>query len=242
VCRLNKHITSSPGTPKTQVGLDELAGTHQLVIPCRPKKEGIRRFEFPPQETTRSLISSDHTGFDGDSNTIVLPAAESPQILGRMRGRGVSTTSTSRKYHHTRRVYTTKSDPILQARRLLESCTLRHDVCNQSLDSSGATTYESLPQRLLDLSRGPHIFVLDIDQFVLEGTATVDSLSRCCTLSYRWGAAAHDCMLKAPFFRETCLSFESMPQTFKDAIITTRGLDIRYLWTDALCVVQPGTY
>lgn len=30
----------------------------------------------------------------------------------------------------------------------------------------------------------------------------------------------------------------SLPKTFRDAIIVTRALNIRYLWIDALCIVQ----
>ena len=31
---------------------------------------------------------------------------------------------------------------------------------------------------------------------------------------------------------------ESLPQTVKDAVETTRNLGIRYLWVDALCIIQ----
>ncbi|KAK1707868.1 hypothetical protein BDP67DRAFT_581527 [Colletotrichum lupini] len=30
----------------------------------------------------------------------------------------------------------------------------------------------------------------------------------------------------------------TMPQTFQDAVTMTRKLGIRYLWIDALCIVQ----
>jgi hypothetical protein len=44
--------------------------------------------------------------------------------------------------------------------------------------------------------------------------------------------------------RETKSSFEKsipeglLPQTFEDAVSTTRALGIRYLWIDSLCIVQ----
>jgi hypothetical protein len=34
------------------------------------------------------------------------------------------------------------------------------------------------------------------------------------------------------------MDLENMPQTFKDAISTTRSLGIDYLWIDALCMLQ----
>ncbi|KAH7371554.1 heterokaryon incompatibility protein-domain-containing protein, partial [Pyrenochaeta sp. MPI-SDFR-AT-0127] len=63
-----------------------------------------------------------------------------------------------------------------------------------------------------------------------------------CTLSYRWGPDTHDCILKAPFSGQIDLTFDQMPQTFKDAITTTRALGVRFLWIDALCIVQSSAY
>jgi hypothetical protein len=36
-------------------------------------------------------------------------------------------------------------------------------------------------------------------------------------------------------------SFESLPQSIKDAIETTRNLGLQYLWVDALCIIQDST-
>jgi hypothetical protein len=35
-----------------------------------------------------------------------------------------------------------------------------------------------------------------------------------------------------------CISFSEMPRTLQDAVIVTRRLGLRFLWVDALCVVQ----
>lgn len=60
-----------------------------------------------------------------------------------------------------------------------------------------------------------------------------------CALSYRWGS-------KVPL-RTTMRTLEShkrsikdrhLPQTFRDAMRVTRCLGLRYLWIDALCIVQ----
>ncbi|KIW05848.1 uncharacterized protein PV09_03051 [Verruconis gallopava] len=59
------------------------------------------------------------------------------------------------------------------------------------------------------------------------------------TLSYCWG--------KKPFMKLTQdvleqfrknIDFESLPKTFKDAILVTRLLDHSYIWIDALCIIQ----
>ncbi|KAI1326501.1 hypothetical protein F5Y16DRAFT_374969 [Xylariaceae sp. FL0255] len=34
------------------------------------------------------------------------------------------------------------------------------------------------------------------------------------------------------------LDFESLPQTFRDAVTVTRGIGVRYLWIDSLCIIQ----
>jgi hypothetical protein len=32
--------------------------------------------------------------------------------------------------------------------------------------------------------------------------------------------------------------FASLPKSFQDAVTVTRGLGLRYLWIDALCIAQ----
>lgn len=66
-----------------------------------------------------------------------------------------------------------------------------------------------------------------------------DGPVRYATLSHSWG---NHVPLKTT--RETKPSFEKLipeellPQTFEDAVSTTRALGIRYLWIDSLCIVQ----
>ncbi|KAL9616668.1 MAG: hypothetical protein Q9160_008491 [Pyrenula sp. 1 TL-2023] len=65
-------------------------------------------------------------------------------------------------------------------------------------------------------------------------------------LSHPWG----DPRMRDKFFLTTRDNLEAhfkqidvkkLPDTFKDAVITTRALGIRYLWIDSLCIVQgPG--
>lgn len=59
------------------------------------------------------------------------------------------------------------------------------------------------------------------------------------TLSYGWGSSLP---LKTTSFNidEHCVGipFEAFPKTLKDAIIVTKRLNFRYLWIDALCIIQ----
>ncbi|KAH6684613.1 hypothetical protein B0J14DRAFT_466264, partial [Halenospora varia] len=34
------------------------------------------------------------------------------------------------------------------------------------------------------------------------------------------------------------IGFGTLPQTFRDCVIITRQLGVRYLWIDALCILQ----
>lgn len=63
------------------------------------------------------------------------------------------------------------------------------------------------------------------------------------TLSHCWGK--EDKILKTtryPSGREVEITWPALPKTFQDAVKITRGLGIRYLWIDALCIVQGDYY
>jgi hypothetical protein len=142
-------------------------------------------------------------------------------------------------------VLETPYNPVLRACELLETCVLGandgHGDCEPgSMDLS--TKAISLPRRLLDLSHHDSILTLDVQTWIATARATVEELSKYCTLSYRWGERPPSCMLSTQFAGERVISFTSMPQTFKDVIIVARGLKIRFIWIDALCIIQPSAY
>lgn len=63
-------------------------------------------------------------------------------------------------------------------------------------------------------------------------------------LSYCWGPRTKGILetTKSTLSAfETAIPENTLPQTLKDAIFTTRQLNIRYLWVDALCTVQDST-
>ncbi|KAH6668209.1 heterokaryon incompatibility protein-domain-containing protein [Halenospora varia] len=58
-------------------------------------------------------------------------------------------------------------------------------------------------------------------------------------LSYCWGDISFIMtQLKNIDDHRTALVVSELPQTFKDAIATTRSLRFRYIWIDALCIIQ----
>jgi hypothetical protein len=97
-----------------------------------------------------------------------------------------------------------------------------------------------LPRRLLDLSQGTNIIVADVAEWASLGLCSIAKMSEYCTLSYQWGSASHSCVLSDSFSILLEIKLDTMPQTFKDAIVVTRALGFRFLWIDALCIVQPA--
>jgi hypothetical protein len=59
------------------------------------------------------------------------------------------------------------------------------------------------------------------------------------TLSHCWGGQIQDKLLTSTLaaFRRG-LSLSALPRTFQHAVYLTRLLKIRYLWIDALCIIQ----
>lgn len=64
---------------------------------------------------------------------------------------------------------------------------------------------------------------------------------RYATLSYCWGAKPSFIRLtcsKLQTFKQTGISVQDLPTTFRDAITATGRLGLQYIWVDALCIIQ----
>ncbi|KAF5501741.1 hypothetical protein CGCS363_v006242 [Colletotrichum siamense] len=62
------------------------------------------------------------------------------------------------------------------------------------------------------------------------------------TLSHCWGKSTIITTKKATIDqRRQCVFLEDLSQTFRDAVITSRALDVRYFWIDSLCIIQDST-
>jgi hypothetical protein len=66
---------------------------------------------------------------------------------------------------------------------------------------------------------------------------------RYAVLSHTWGGALSSCLTTENLLNfQDKIPFGQLPQTFKDTIIATRRLNVqfnvRYLWIDALCIIQ----
>jgi hypothetical protein len=113
----------------------------------------------------------------------------------------------------------------------LERCLEHHNKCENAEFSADAQWY---PRRLLDLS-GPGQRLILTEEEKLE--------ERYATLSHCWGPNPAICCLTAENLHEMKqdIPTELLTKTFRDAVVATKMLKIRYLWIDSLCIMQSGT-
>ncbi|KAH6642883.1 heterokaryon incompatibility protein-domain-containing protein [Boeremia exigua] len=112
----------------------------------------------------------------------------------------------------------------------LQECTEKHESCSQ--DFGGHR-----PSRLLDLH-------FDTDSRYIRLVSTSDHGAQpYATLSYSWGNSPPSVLLT----KDTLESFraqirmDTLPRTVQHAVHVCRMLHIRFLWVDALCIIQGST-
>ena len=112
------------------------------------------------------------------------------------------------------------------SQRWIEQCRNQHLECE--------TVYSNeLPSRVLDLSDcyGPVNLRL-YEPIPSEGAKYV-------ALSYCWGKSGNLTTTMANIAGRKCgISWDLLPNSFRDAVTITRGLGMRYLWIDGLCIIQ----
>jgi hypothetical protein len=113
----------------------------------------------------------------------------------------------------------------LQILSWLKACNDKHDLCRERY--AEARRSRPIEIRLIDV----------LKQRLVRATSS----SRYCILSYVWGGVA---MLRATrdnishLEKVDSLSTHQLPRTIQDAMILVASLGVRYLWVDALCIVQ----
>ncbi|KAK1543299.1 heterokaryon incompatibility protein [Colletotrichum paranaense] len=110
----------------------------------------------------------------------------------------------------------------------LQDCLANHPSCRQPALAS------TLPTRVIDVGINDHAVPCLVESRGASGAYAA--------LSYCWGDPASH-----PAFKTTLLNFAAhqdampcadMPPTLRDAVAITRNLGLRYLWIDALCIIQ----
>lgn len=116
-------------------------------------------------------------------------------------------------------------DRLQIAKSWLADCVANHADC-------GLPT-PSWPRRVLDLSSDPI-------RLCLASSSVVDE--RYVALSYCWGRTGNVRTLRGNLDAHfKGISVASLPRTVTDAIYVCGALEVKYLWVDALCIVQDDT-
>ncbi len=144
-------------------------------------------------------------------------------------GKGSRASGTTNEQHNTEQTsdYRLTSALPLDDQNLalilqwLLSCAKDHDRCKPEPGFSP-------PTRLLDIRRS---------QVRLSSPEKKDL--RYAALSHCWGNAVHTVTTEANINRlYQKIDWATLPATFKDAITTSRKLNIDYIWIDSLCIIQ----
>ncbi|KAI9699584.1 MAG: hypothetical protein M1820_007083 [Bogoriella megaspora] len=116
------------------------------------------------------------------------------------------------------------STATARARKWLEECD-KHPSCNPRV------TF--LPSRVIDVGdiNTPEVHLWEP---VPEGT-----VGKYVSLSYCWGESPGFTTTRATIEeRKRGITIHDMPATYQDIVKVTRGLGLRYLWVDSLCICQ----
>ncbi|KAH8883514.1 HET-domain-containing protein [Thozetella sp. PMI_491] len=116
------------------------------------------------------------------------------------------------------------AESVLLAKRWLQSCVRQHQKCPNA-------TAAMLPARILDIG-------MESEDFVKLVTTAGQRDTYAC-LSHCWGLTQTLTLTKDNYNDlHTGIPWNSLQKTYTDAIALSRLLGIRYLWIDALCIVQ----
>jgi len=107
----------------------------------------------------------------------------------------------------------------------LQDCSRNHEGCPKPRDAS-------LPTRVIDVLHSN-------DDRIMLHISGPEECGQYLALSYRWGGPQTVTTTKATLSDRICgIQVSDLPSTLRDAVSLTRDLGYRYLWVDALCIVQ----
>ncbi|OCL06141.1 HET-domain-containing protein, partial [Glonium stellatum] len=128
--------------------------------------------------------------------------------------------------------HSTGSDAAIKlAKWWLERCRALHRTCRNFQD------IPRLPDRVIDV--GPPDGSQEPKLFETDGVERGDYL----TLSHCWGKT-RSFVTKTRTVNERIrgIPISTMPKTFSDAVLITRMFGVRFLWIDALCILQDSSW
>lgn len=135
---------------------------------------------------------------------------------------------------HSRNTESSQSFELVE--QWIAQCHSTHPKC-KSQPAMANASHRSRPTRLLDVSSqyddSEDSIRLVVCPALAEGVNYV-------TLSYCWSVDPSFLKLLSTNLStfQTSIPLTRLPKTFKDAVQVTRRLGYRYLWVDALCIIQ----
>ncbi len=107
----------------------------------------------------------------------------------------------------------------------IRECKTVHKSCDYQI-------HQTLPSRVIEL-------LTDSDIPKLRLTNSTGLTGIYCALSHCWGNLEGFRLTNASSSSlQKSIAWQSLSKTFQDALIVTRNVGVRYLWIDALCILQ----
>ncbi|KAH8202382.1 hypothetical protein TruAng_003455 [Truncatella angustata] len=124
--------------------------------------------------------------------------------------------------------YISSGDIARKVERWTQNCAENHQACQKETGGTG------LPTRVIDIG-GPETSGHRLYESQGEKVPYI-------ALSHCWGGAIPSRTIESNV-AERCeaINIEELPKNFRDAIEVARALQIRYIWIDALCIIQDST-
>ncbi|KFY38576.1 hypothetical protein V494_04320 [Pseudogymnoascus sp. VKM F-4513 (FW-928)] len=133
----------------------------------------------------------------------------------------------SRQFRGVRELDSLTSDNQTSIGEWINECKESHQYCKTSAS-------QSLPTRLIDVQLASPTLV-----------STRGKTGTYATLSYCWGLSPDNPFESMYTTTEATIqsrmggmNFNEIPKTLQDAILVTRAIGLKYLWIDALCIIQ----
>jgi hypothetical protein len=131
-------------------------------------------------------------------------------------------------------------EPIYdQINQWVKTCKGTHESCGHK---SGNILTRLIDVGSLDGTTKPRLVLTSSQSFATSAAIEESSYSskEYVTRSYCWVKEYKSCILTDENMAERLKSipFETLPKTIQDAVIICRKMRVRWLWVDALCIIQ----
>jgi len=125
----------------------------------------------------------------------------------------------------------TESDTMFNlAKDWLQGCFSEHHLCEEVRLTAISSNHSSFPEYLVNVNE---------DSLRLCPSSSFSTWPSYLTLSHRWGESRIFTLTSQNL--PSLLSeipIDSLPKTFRDAVIITRRMGYSYIWIDSLCIIQ----